>query len=98
MRADRLTRDGQLGEAVWAYLEVLEVDPDNSQARRQVGRVATAVRQFDQTAPARKWQMRLRGHDWSDGQDRWPPWLKVVVIIGLLAATFFLGYQFALTG
>jgi hypothetical protein len=53
--AERLTREGQLGEAVWAYLAVLEVDPDNAVARRQVGRVATAVRQFDKTAPGRRW-------------------------------------------
>ena len=59
-RAEALTRDGQLGEAVWAYLAVLEVDPDNAAARRQVGKVATAVRQFDQTAPGRRWMTKLR--------------------------------------
>ena len=52
-RADALTRQGELGEAVWAYLEVLEVDPDNDAARRQVARVATAVRQFDRVAVSR---------------------------------------------
>jgi hypothetical protein len=59
-RAEVLTRQGELGEAVWAYLEVLEVDPENPIARRQVGRVATAVRQFDRTAPGRRWLTRLR--------------------------------------
>src|SRR5438105_14594489 len=54
-RADNLTRAGELGQAVWTYLEVLEVDPDNTVARRQVGQVATAVRQFDVTAPGRRW-------------------------------------------
>src|SRR5262249_48971342 len=59
-QAEALTRAGELGEAVWAYLAVLEVDPDNAKARRQVGKVATAVRQFDQTAPGRRWLKKLR--------------------------------------
>jgi hypothetical protein len=58
-RAESLTREGELGEAVWAYLEVLEVDPDNGPARRQVGKVVTAVRQFDTTAPGRRWLTKL---------------------------------------
>jgi hypothetical protein len=58
-RAEALTSSGQLGEAVWVYLEVLEVDPDNIAARRQVGQVATAVRQFDRTAPGRRWRKKL---------------------------------------
>lgn len=59
-RAEALTRAGELGEAVWAYLAVLETDPDNAMARRQVGQVATAVRQFDQTAPGRRWRKKLQ--------------------------------------
>lgn len=59
-RADALTRAGELGEAVWAYLAVLEVDPDNTTARRQVGQLATAVRQFDQAAPGRRWRKKLQ--------------------------------------
>lgn len=47
-RAETLTRQGQLGEAIWTYLEVLEVDPENAAARAQVARVAAAVRQFDE--------------------------------------------------
>lgn len=60
VRADALTKQGELGEAVWAYLEVLEVDPDNATARRQVGQVVTAVRQFDMAAPGRRWFNRIR--------------------------------------
>jgi hypothetical protein len=60
VRADALTKQGELGEAVWAYLEVLEVDPDNATARRQVGQVVTAVRQFDQAAPGRRWFNKIR--------------------------------------
>lgn len=59
-RAETLTRDGELGEAVWAYLAVLEVDPDNATARRQVGQVATAVRQFDRSALGRRWRSKLQ--------------------------------------
>src|SRR5215472_6513374 len=63
-RAEELTRAGELGEAVWAYLAVLEVDPDNATARRQVGKVATAVRQFDQTQPGRRWLRALHKETW----------------------------------
>src|SRR5262249_48144978 len=58
-RADALTRAGELGEAVWAYLGVLEVDPDNATARRQVGQVVTAIRQFDRSQPGRRWMRRV---------------------------------------
>src|SRR5216683_364254 len=59
-RAEALTRAGELGEAVWAYLAVLEVDPDNATARRQVGQVVTAVRQFDDLTPGRRWLRKIR--------------------------------------
>ena len=53
-RAENLAKAGELGEAVWAYLEVLETDPDNGPARQQVGRVVAAVRTFDLSTPARR--------------------------------------------
>src|SRR5262245_56135336 len=59
-RAAERTRAGRLGEAVWEYLQVLEVDPDNPTARDQVGQVVTAVRQFDRAAPGRVWLGRMR--------------------------------------
>ena len=84
-RADRLARAGHLGEAVWAYLEVLEVDPDNPLARRQVGQVAAAVRQFDRTGQAR------RGGAWA-ARGRWSPWACLVLVL-LLVAAFVLGHH-----
>jgi hypothetical protein len=78
-QAEALTKAGELGEAVWAYLAVLEADPDNAVARRQVGKVATAVRQFDQTAPGRRWLKKLQKQTrfrrwlarWQEGEDTW---------------------------
>ena len=54
-RAENLVKAGELGQAIWAYLEVLEVDPDNPQARKQIGLIVTAVRQFDTVMPGRRW-------------------------------------------
>jgi hypothetical protein len=54
-RAENLVKAGDLGQAIWAYLEVLEVDPDNPTARRQISQVVTAVRQFDTVMPGRRW-------------------------------------------
>ena len=59
-KADEYTRRGELGQAVLAYLQVLEVDPDNPEAKRQIAQVVTAVRQFDEVMPGRRWVDRLR--------------------------------------
>lgn len=99
-RAEQLTRAGQLGEAVWAYLEVLEVDPENAEARRQIGRIATAVRQFDGAARRARWFERLRKRArfrrWPADGDR-KKWLKISLTALfsalLLAAAFFVGYH-----
>ncbi len=48
IKAEEAMKAGELGDAVWAYLNVLETDPDNPTARRQITKVATAVRQFDE--------------------------------------------------
>ena len=92
-RADRLTRDGELGEAVWAYLEVLEVDPDNAVARKHVDRVAAAVRNFDRAAIGRRWLERLRRQatfrrwvaKWHEQREavNWWPVLGAVLLLGI---------------
>jgi hypothetical protein len=43
-KADALRRTGQLAPAVQAYLDVLEVDPANTEARAALGPVLRAVR------------------------------------------------------
>jgi hypothetical protein len=102
-RAESLTRDGKLGDAVWAYLEVLEVDPDNAAARRQVGQVVTAVRQFDRAAPGQRWLRRLRRQErfrrwlesWRPGREA-AVWLAVLAVVVALAVGFLLGYYLGL--
>lgn len=101
-RAESLTREGELGEAVWAYLEVLEVDPDNPKARHQVGQVATAIRQFDELTPSRRWLDRLRR------QARFREWLEggsplgclglglaILLALGALGFGYWWGFQAA---
>jgi hypothetical protein len=91
-RADNLTRAGELGQAVWAYLEVLEVDPDNPTARRQVGQVATAVRQFDRSAPGRRWlhTMRAGFFDLENGKLMFA--LRILLVAVLMFVAFAIGY------
>lgn len=105
-RAAEKTRNGKLGEAVWEYLQVLEVDPDNPVARDQVGLVVTAVRQFDRAAPGRRLlaqaRQRERFRHWFDSTFRDGEslrWLTVVLIVALtlvgLVAGFWGGYYAA---
>ncbi len=85
-RAESLTKAGKLGEAVWTYLNVLEVDPDNPTARQQVGAVATAIREFDRASSGRRWLAKLRRQELAVG------WLPIAVGGLLLVAAFGLGY------
>jgi len=88
-RAELLTRSGELGEAVWSYLEVLEIDPDSPVARRQVGQVVAAVRQFDEHAPGRRWgkQVRRQALGWGDID-----WLGVAICLVLGLAALLIGF------
>ncbi len=93
-RAEERTRAGQLGEAVWEYLQVLEVDPDNPTARRQVGQVVTAVRQFDRAAPGRIWLDKMRRRErfrrWLDSTVRDGDslrWLTIVLVFLLMVVS-----------
>jgi hypothetical protein len=95
-QAEQLTRAGELGQAVWAYLAVLEVDPDNLTARRQVGQVATAVRQFDRAAPGRRWLSQLRAGMRPEGEEGVAAaWLRVGLVVLLMLAAFALGFSLA---
>ncbi|MCI0683637.1 MAG: hypothetical protein L0Y71_16145 [Gemmataceae bacterium] len=92
-RAENLTRAGELGQAFWAYMEVLEVDPDNSPAKRQVSQVITAVRQFDQMNQGRRWLAEVRhGPPSKSPFAALPPWAWAAIAAGLVVAAFALGY------
>src|SRR5262245_33620296 len=80
VRAEQMTREGRLAEAVWAYLDLLDVDPENVEARRQVGRVASAVRNFDS---------RPRRRD----QEEWGKGIWLVIVLAALVLGFALGMQ-----
>lgn len=91
-RAESFTREGELGKAFWAYLEVLETDPDNGPARKQIGQVVTAVRQFDRVTPGRRW---LSG---PDQPAIFHPWLFLafagVLVVLAFSIGFMLGHNF----
>ena len=89
-KAEQLTRGGQLGQAVWAYLEVLEVDPDNATARGQVGQIATAVRQFDLSTPARRWAQGLPPQD--DSGKRLATWVQALILTLAVVLAFGMGF------
>jgi hypothetical protein len=81
-QAQALTRAGRLADAVFAYLQVLDVDPENAEARRQVGKIVAAVRNFD-SAP----RPRIRRNEgWST-----TIWLLIVLAAALIG--FAAGFQ-----
>jgi hypothetical protein len=95
-RAEMLTRAGELGGAVWSYLEVLEIDPDSPKARGQVGQVVAAVRQFDEHTPGRRWAKEVRRRALGDGENGWfsvAVW--IIVVLAALLFGFYLGHRFA---
>jgi hypothetical protein len=92
-RAENLTKAGELGQAVWAYLEILEVDPDNSAAKKQVSQVATAVRQFDLAAPGRKWLTQGRNGTLDKAKLPLGPGLVALGVAALVLVVFTLGYM-----
>jgi hypothetical protein len=102
-RAEALTRAGKLGEAVWAYLGVLEVDPDNATARGQVGQVVTAVRQFDEATPGRRWlrkvrrQARFRAWVQSLGGEEGASWFGTAIWVLVVLGALVLGYTLGAT-
>jgi hypothetical protein len=89
-RAEQLTRGGELGEAIWAYLEVLEADPDNRAARRQIGQVVTAVRQFDAVVPGRRWAGNLPALPRASRREARLRWGCVIAAVVLAFAVGFL--------
>src|SRR5947209_2591482 len=92
-RAENLTRAGELGQAIWAYLEVLEADPDNRSARRQIGQVVTAVRQFDAVTPGRRWANHLPPLPPAKGRPGWRHWALVAAAVLLaFVGGFFVGH------
>lgn len=98
-RAENLTRAGELAQAIVAYLEVLEIDPDNPAARRQIGRMVTAVRQFDQASPVH--QMNNPSPNGKPQKTPWDPqFLRTLIFGGMITFVFVLGLLlgFALAG
>src|SRR5262249_25624098 len=94
-RAENLTRAGELAQAVWTYLEVLEVDPDNATARQKVGQVVAAVRQFDRHAPGRRWLSRMRSGFFDLEEGTLLAWMRVGFAVVLIVIAFSLGYSLA---
>jgi hypothetical protein len=59
-RAETHVRNGELGQAVRAYLDVLEIDPENATARSRMAEWARAVRHFDRPSRQRRRHRRRK--------------------------------------
>jgi hypothetical protein len=70
-QAEVLTRQGKLADAVFAYLEVLDVDPENPIAKKQVSKVVTAVRHFDSRPPGKR-----------RGDEGWGTTIWLLIVLG----------------
>ncbi|MBI1833132.1 MAG: hypothetical protein HYR84_16955 [Planctomycetes bacterium] len=90
-RAENLVKAGELGQAVWAYLEVLEVDPDNPTARKQIGQIVTAVRQFDSIMPGRRWANGMPPLEPSEPR----PWWHWAIFAASVLVAFGIGFAIA---
>jgi predicted membrane protein len=87
-RAENLVKAGELGQAIWAYLEVLEVDPDNPVARKQISQVVTAIRQFDTIMPGRRF-----AHGLPPELPKAPrPWWHWAIFAGVIVAALGVGF------
>ncbi len=91
-KAENLTRAGELGQAVWAYLEILEVDPDNAPAKKQVGQVVTAVRQFDLASPGRRLHLGLGNGPGAGDLNILRRWFWTIAAAAAVFVAFSLGY------
>jgi len=83
-KAEAALKAGELGDAVWEYLNVLETDPEHPVARRQVTKVATAVRQFDEA--------KRTGRNTAFVAGAAAVLAAVLLIAGAFAAGYYLGH------
>ena len=92
-KADEWTRTGELGRATWAYLAVLEVDPNNPKARKQISRIATAVRQFDTSTSKQRWAFlgKPTGNSVLT-------WILLILLILLVPGAWGMGWYLGWTG
>jgi hypothetical protein len=86
-KAEAAMKAGELGEAVWAYMNVLETDPEHPVAVKQVRQVATAVRQFDEARRTGQRTMLLIGIG--------AALAAIVLFIGIFVAGFWIGRKYS---